>query len=302
MEHLWIWLTIAASALQTLRTAGQKAAHAHLSLAAATYVRSFVGLPVLLAWLLLVTTVGGAEPPKPTIAFAAFAALAAVTQMAGTIVLLRLYREANFAAANQLAKSDIVFTSLISTLVFGQAMPVLGWLALGVTILGVALIMAVQNPATAEGILTQGLASPAVRGGLAVGAVFGLCNIAVQQTSLALEGGSLIARAAVSVVAVNGLQVAMMAPWLAQKEPGTYASLARSWRLAGFIGVTSAVGSIAWFAAFALTNPAYVRAVGQVEVVFSVLASAFWFRERVKPGEWAGIALTLLGGAMFRLV
>ena len=302
MDHLWIWLTVFASALQTVRTAGQKAAQAHLSLAAATYVRSFVGLPVLLAWLAFVTTIGGAHLPKPTFAFAAFATLAALTQMAGTLVLLRLYRQANFAAANQLAKSDIVFTSLLATFAFAQPMPSMGWLALAVTIAGVALIMAAQSPATTEGIMEKGLSSPAVRGGLAVGAIFGLCNVAVQQTSLALDGGSLIARAAVSVVAVNVLQVAMMAPWLARKEPGTYASLARQWRLAAFVGITSACGSIAWFAAFALTNPAYVRAVGQVEVVFSVLASAYWFRERIRPAEWAGIALTLLGGAMFRLV
>lgn len=302
MEHLWIWLTVAACALQTLRTAAQKAAHEHLSLAAATYVRSFVGLPIMLVWLGLVAAIGGGPLPRPTWAFSGFAVLAAATQMTGTMMLLRLYTRANFAAANQLAKSDIVFTTLISTLVFGAAMPGLGWIALALVILGVLLIMAAQSPSTARSILRSGWSAPAVRGGFGVGALFGVCNVAVQQTSLALDGGGVIARAAVAVVAVNALQVAFLAPWLAHREPGTYGRLARSPKLVALVGVASALGSIAWFAAFALTNPAYVRAVGQVEVVFSVLASAYWFRERIGTAEWIGIALTLVGGAMFRVV
>ena len=41
-------------------------------------------------------------------------------------------------------------------------------------------------------------------------------------------------------------------------------------RLSAFIGLTSAVGSIGWFTAFALQNASYVRAVGQIEVVFTL--------------------------------
>ena len=44
-----------------------------------------------------------------------------------------------------------------------------------------------------------------------------------------------------------------------------------NWRLCTFIGVTSAVGSICWFTAFALENASYVRSVGQVEAIFTLL-------------------------------
>ena len=68
-----------------------------------------------------------------------------------------------------------------------------------------------------------------------------------------------------------------------------------------FIGATSAVGSICWFTAFALQNASYVRAVGQIEVVFTLLASAIYYRERISALEYAGIALTVVGVLLFRL-
>ncbi|MEL7303725.1 MAG: EamA family transporter, partial [Pseudomonadota bacterium] len=73
-------------------------------------------------------------------------------------------------------------------------------------------------------------------------------------------------------------------------------------RIIGFIGVTSALGSIAWFVAFAIQNASYVRAVGQIEVVFTLLISWLYFREKLTPIELGGIAVTVLGVLMFRLV
>lgn len=72
--------------------------------------------------------------------------------------------------------------------------------------------------------------------------------------------------------------------------------------MSGFIGLTSALGSIAWFSAFALQNASYVRAVGQVEVVFTLAISRLYFQERITALELAGIAVTVAGVLMFRLV
>jgi drug/metabolite transporter (DMT)-like permease len=55
------------------------------------------------------------------------------------------------------------------------------------------------------------------------------------------------------------------------------------------------LGSLGWFTAFALTNAAYVRALGQIELVFSYLSAVFFFRERVTRMEVIGIAILVLG-------
>jgi drug/metabolite transporter (DMT)-like permease len=62
------------------------------------------------------------------------------------------------------------------------------------------------------------------------------------------------------------------------------------------------MGSACWFSAFALAPVALVRAVGQVEILFTLAFSRFFLKERTKPAERlgtlivaAGVVLVLLG-------
>ena len=50
-------------------------------------------------------------------------------------------------------------------------------------------------------------------------------------------------------------------------------------------------GSLCWFIAFTLQNAAYVKAVGQIELVFSFLASTIFFKEKVSSREISGIVI-----------
>ena len=44
-----------------------------------------------------------------------------------------------------------------------------------------------------------------------------------------------------------------------------------------------------------IQNAAYVRALGQIELVFTFIASTLFFRERTTPIELLGIALVISG-------
>ena len=59
------------------------------------------------------------------------------------------------------------------------------------------------------------------------------------------------------------------------------------WSLA--VGLAGRLASIAWFTAFTMQNAAYVRALGQVELVFTFIASVFLFREKTSWLEVLGI-------------
>ena len=67
-----------------------------------------------------------------------------------------------------------------------------------------------------------------------------------------------------------------------------------AWRVAALVGLTSMIGSFLWFTAFTLQNAAYVKAVGQIELVLSVLASVLFFHEKISARELGGIALLLV--------
>ena len=69
----------------------------------------------------------------------------------------------------------------------------------------------------------------------------------------------------------------------------------REWRWAGAVGVSGMLGSVGWFTAFTLHNASYVRAVGQIELVFTFMATTLFFGERVGRAELAGIALIVAG-------
>ena len=61
--------------------------------------------------------------------------------------------------------------------------------------------------------------------------------------------------------------------------------------MAVWVGLTSLGGSFCWFLAFTLQNAAYVNALGQIEMVFSLLASVLFFREVITRRELLGMAL-----------
>ena len=62
--------------------------------------------------------------------------------------------------------------------------------------------------------------------------------------------------------------------------------------LAGFSGV---VATLSWFYAFTLIQSSFVRALGQVELIFSYLSSVYFFKEKIKPIEILGILIFILG-------
>ena len=63
------------------------------------------------------------------------------------------------------------------------------------------------------------------------------------------------------------------------------------WRQSSLVGLFSLIGSWCWFAAFSLQSAAYVFAVGQVELLFSLIIGVVWFRERLTARELAGMVL-----------
>ncbi len=141
----------------------------------------------------------------------------------------------------------------------------------------------------------------AVRAGLVIGASFGLCNLTIREASLSLGASGAAERGATTVVAVTALQCVILGAWLARREPGFLKSIIAHRKLSALIGVTSALGSIAWFTAFSMANASYVIAVGQIEAVFGLVVSIIYFRERVTRLDLAGIAVTMAGVILLRM-
>ena len=86
-----------------------------------------------------------------------------------------------------------------------------------------------------------------------------------------------------------------MGVYIVFKEPGEIARVIRNWRWAGAVGLSGALASIAWFSAFTLQNAGYVRALGQVELIFTFVATTLFFKEKVRFMEAVGTGLVAAG-------
>jgi drug/metabolite transporter (DMT)-like permease len=132
--------------------------------------------------------------------------------------------------------------------------------------------------------------------------LFSFSYLFLREATLALGTGTPLWRAAWTVVLATTMQVVIVGIWLAVREAAVFGQMLPNLGIISFIGVTSGLGSIAWFTAFALQNASYVRAVSQVEVVFTLVIAWLYFGERLTWLEAAGIVVTAAGVLMFRLI
>jgi drug/metabolite transporter (DMT)-like permease len=311
MDSVWIWASVGAAFFQALRYAGLKVLNQRLSTQVTTYVRVLFTLPILIVYLLAVLWWTGEPLPALSRGLLIYSAIAAITQFVGTVLVVRLFQLGNFAIATLIIKADVIMTALLGTAFFSEAITPIGWVAIIVTMLGVIVISSGRSPAPASTSPADGVpaasrgtgaaAAPALLG-LSAALVYALSYLCLREGILAIDpaAGTLV-RAAYAVLVMAGLSALMVGVYLAAREPRELLRMFSFQRLCWFIGMTSGIGSIAWFIAAALTNASYVAAVAQVQIVFTLLLSYFYFGERIRGLEVGGIAIIVAGLALFRM-
>ncbi len=289
----WIPITIAAALAQTARFMLQKQLKtAGLSTAGATFARFVYSAP-LVAILIAVYTQASAQPvPQMPPRFWAFALSGGLTQILATMCVVALFSHRNFAVGITFKKTEVVLTALVGFLLLGEGIARAGALAIGIGLIGVILL---SDPPGGQGHFARRVFNRAAGLGLASGLFFAVSAVGYRGASLSLGGGDTVLRAGITLALVTASQTLAMALYLAWRERGQILQVLRAWRVAGLVGLTSMIGSFCWFTAFTLQNAAYVNALGQVELIFSLAASALFFREKVTPRELLGMALLGLG-------
>ena len=60
-------------------------------------------------------------------------------------------------------------------------------------------------------------------------------------------------------------------------------------------GIAGFLATISWFYAFTLVQSSFVRALGQVEIIFSFISSRYYFKEKIKLNEIIGVIIFIIG-------
>jgi len=285
----WIAFSVAAAFAQTLRFMVQKQLKAAgLSTGGATFARFLYSAPVVLAGMLAYLWATERAVPAMSGAFWAYALAGGAAQVLATMCTVALFSHRNFAVGITFKKTEVILTAVVGLVVLGDRVSGPGWAALALGLGGVLLL---SDPPGGAGPLHRRLLNRAAGLGLLSGVFFAVSAVSYRGATLALGVEDLVLRAGWTLAMVTGSQLVGMAAWLAWRERGEIGKVARAWRSAGLVGLFSMVGSFCWFAAFSLQSAAYVFAVGQVELIFSLAVSVLVFRESVTRREVGGIAL-----------
>ena len=290
----WIPITVAAALCQTWRTAKQQKLRNLLSVNAAGFVRYLYALPTGVLLLLATVWIDGRPLPDAGAPFALDCAAGGLLQIVGTSLLIMAFGFRNFAVGTAYAKTEAVQGALIAWLLLGESLRLLALVGIAIEVCGV-LVLSLAGRGLGAREMLRATVQPAALCGIGAGLCFTLTAVFVREANRSLGGEAIIPQAIATLVFTNLLQTAMQGSWMAVREPAQLREVRLTWRSSAGVGTLSALGSACWFSAFALAPVAMVRALGQVEMVFTLLFSRFYLDESLRRADLAGLALVVAG-------
>lgn len=288
--ELWIPITIFAAFCQNLRTAMQKHLKGRLGNTGATFVRFGYGAPFALVYAAVLHFVFASPLPEPTATLFIAGALGGLAQIGATFLLIYLFSFRNFAVGTAYSKTEPIQAALFGLVVLGERVTWAAAFCIMVGIAGVIVISLARVPLTVSAVRSSLFGRPALIG-LASAALFGASAVAYRTASLSLEGTTVAMQAATALVYATLFQTLAMTIWMRMREPEELRASLKAWRAAVWVGASGVAGSIGWFTATTLQNVAYVRALAQIELVFTFLASWLVFKEVITRSEIFGCLL-----------
>ena len=290
---IWLPFTLLAALFQSWRTAVQQKLRTELSVNAAGLVRYLYGLPAGVALLVVYLAARHAAIPAISSAFWVYCLAAGLVQIIGTNLLLLAFGYRNYVVGTAFAKTEAIQGAVLSMLILGEMLSPLTWAGIAIGVAGVMVVAA-----GGQRFRLADLAQPAALCGLGAGLGFTMTSIFVKSATLDIASADKILAALITLVAVNTGQTIMQGGYVVLRERSEVAKIFRSWRISGQVGLLAALGSACWFTGFATAPVALVRAVGQVEVVLTLLFGRLYLKEPIKASEAIGIALVGTGVAV----
>ena len=286
---MWILLTLLAAFMQAWRNAFQSQLSKEVSVAGVTLARFIWAGPIAAVYLVGLYLWQNVGVPDFSGRFIGFILGASAMQILATGLMVKLFKQQNFAIGAGLAKSEAVVAAILGTVFFGTHLSPLGWS--GVLLGGVAIFLMSAK----QGLRSLSLNTALI--GLACGTSFALTSLWVREASLCLNIGFPHSAAWVLLFVIS-LQTLVLVSYLSLKDKSTLTALWQRPKLTLLTSTASCLGSIGWFSAMSLQAVPYVKTLGQVEVFFMILIATFWLKEKVKIKDMLGLVLIAIAAIL----
>ncbi len=286
---IWVLFSCLAAFSQALRNAFQSQLSKQLNIIAVTLSRFLWAWPLAIIYLIFLYYWQPSELPTFSTRFYFLIFGAALMQSLATSLMVLLFKQKNYAIGAGLAKCEAPAAAIIGFFFFDTILSPLGWL--GVLIGGVAVLLLSSTSGT------KTLSPQICLTGLACSSVFALTSLWAREASLTLTL-PFLHRGAWIVLFLVSIQSTFLAIYLALKDRNTLIYMLKVPRLVIMTSVASFVGSIGWFTAMTLKEVPYVKTVGQIEILFMVLISYFWLKEKLRSIDLIALALIVVAAIL----
>jgi len=218
-----------------------------------------------------------------------FLVTASICQILFTIILIKLFTLRSFAIGVAFSKTEVIQTTLLEIVIIGFILTSHVLLAIIIGFIGM-LFMSKQkligNVGHSRLFLQQVILG--VSCGIFLGLSSVLFKVALDSVAIAIIYKKVIV---LSFLALAIQSVIFGAYIVIADEKKKLDKLFNIWKKGLPVGFFGCSATFCWFYAFSLVDATLVRAVGQLEIVFSVLMSYIFYKERITGSELIGMSL-----------
>lgn len=287
----WIFFTLMAAFMQPWRNAFQKQLSSTVDVYGVTLARFIFALPFAAIYLFAMhANVSISQAVSFSGKFWLYIVIAGLSQILATILMVQLFKQRNYAIGVGLAKSEAILAAVIAFVLFSEDLSFFGWV--GVLLGGYAVFL------MSKGNGNQPLSWQTVLIGIGSGLSFAITSLLVREASLELTHLPVLLRAAWVLFCVISLQCFVMLTYLAVFSRVTLVALWQRIGLTFQVSVCSFLASLGWFSAMSMQSVAVVKTLGQIEILFSLLISAYFFKEKLAINDKWGIALVVIAAVL----
>lgn len=222
--------------------------------------------------------------------FWVYIVIAGSSQILATALMVKLFQQKNYAIGVGLAKSEAILAAVIGVVFLADHLSVLAWIGV---VLGAYAVFLLSKGQQISGFSAQTLAI-----GIGSGLSFAITSLLVREASLELSTLPTVHRAAWVLLMVISFQCISMLIYLSLFSRQTLVAMWQRLRLTFKVSVCSFMASLGWFTAMSMMSVPIVKTLGQIEILFSMLISAYFFKEKLARAEHWGLGLVVIAAIL----
>ena len=291
----WVIFTVLAAFFQNLRTSLQKRLNKNLSLVASAYVRFAFALPfAFIIFFINFRSLDIVQIILDQNNFIYYTFLGAIFQVIFTLLLLYLFKFSNFVVGTSLSKTEVIQIAIFEYIILKDKLNLFGIIGIIVATIGV-IVITIKDVK----LFFRNFFSKVTLIGLTTGLILGLSVDYFRAAALSLENFSSNFDKAITTLFFGlFIQTAVVTTYLLIFEKSEFKKFYQNKVEICLTGLAGFLATLSWFFAFTLIQASFVRAVGQIEILFSYMSSKYLFKEKITFIEIMGIIIFISGATL----